>query len=460
MTGVTKGKAYFVGIAGMGMTPLAIYAAGAGWQVSGCDDGEGAQTLAALETAGVDVLAPGVLPEDIDLLVISSAIDRNHPLRLRADALGIETLRRGEFLAKLACGRKLFAVVGSHGKTTTCGMLIDCLISCGIDFGYILGGLFSDARVPPARYSSGEWLIAEVDESDGTIDGFSPEITLVVNLDWDHPDRYPNADAMTRTFRRIIGRTVGRALLPTGVEPGLFDGGAEHSRVETFGEGGDFSASLLRSKGVAVTVALSGLFPSTNVQLSVGGAFNVRNAIAALAGCVAICGRIPDQPLAGFQGIFRRQDLLYSDEWRLVVADYAHHPNEIRELVGYLRESFPGKLRVVFQPHRYSRTRQYAADFARALGDADEVLLLPVYAASERHLAGGDSAAIRDEMAALGYSATLCDNAAGFRSHLGVTIAGEREVIAFIGAGDINEVAVEWLTQSLGAVAGRRAVWL
>lgn len=458
--GTRTGKAYFVGIAGMGMAPLAIYAKGAGWQVSGCDDSSGALTLDALARAGIDVYPPQVLPEDTDLMVISSAIGAGHPLRRQAARLGIETIRRGEFLALLAADRRLLAVVGSHGKTTTCGMLIDCLSSCGVEFGYVLGGLFADPALLPARWSAGQWLIAEVDESDGTIEAFAPELTLVVNLDWDHPDRYPDEAAMTRAFRDVVVRTAWRALLPEDCAPQLFGSGARPDNLRTFGAGGDYAMTSPRADGCGWQMDLGGLFPARTVTLPVGGLFNAHNAGAALAACLAVSDRVPDRPLAGFGGIFRRQELLFADDRRMVIADYAHHPNEVSELIRYLRQTFPGRLRVVFQPHRYSRTRQYAGDFAKALRDADEVVLLPVYAAAEQPLAGGQSSAISSRMDAAGDAVTLCPDPVELSCCLPLSVEGEREVIAFIGAGDINEVAVEWLAKSLGVAAERRTLWL
>jgi UDP-N-acetylmuramate--alanine ligase len=179
-------RIHCLGVGGMGLGPLAIYLARSGWQVSGEDDALTGEVSALLAAAGVGV---GPLPGECDLVVRSSAIPDSHPSLVTAIGRGIVSVRRGELLAEVLREKKLVAVCGSHGKTTTTAMLVTAIRNAGFPAGYVGGGLFND-QTPPAGVGSNEWVVAEVDESDGTIDRFSSQITVIVNLDWDHPDRY------------------------------------------------------------------------------------------------------------------------------------------------------------------------------------------------------------------------------------------------------------------------------
>ena len=166
---------HLVGVGGTGMAPLALYLRQTGFTVSGEDDALPPTVRAWLEPAGVTVTGAGDVPEACDLVVHSSAIPAGHPARVRAAARGLPLVRRGEMLAEILRGNKLVAVVGAHGKTTTTGMLITALRRTGFPCGWLLGGLFNDDVVPPGRRGSSDWVVAEIDESDGTIDRFSPE---------------------------------------------------------------------------------------------------------------------------------------------------------------------------------------------------------------------------------------------------------------------------------------------
>src|ERR1019366_307516 len=197
-----------LGVGGMGMAPLAVYLARSGWRVTGEDDAMSAEVVPLLSAAGVEVRG---LADPCDLVVRSSAIPESHPSFAAAAARGLEVVRRGELLAEVLGGKKLVAVCGSHGKTTTTAMLVTALRRAGFPVGYVSGGLFND-DTPIAAVGSSEWVVAEVDESDGTIDRFSPEITVLVNLDWDHPDRYGSPEEIEAAFAALCARTRGSVL--------------------------------------------------------------------------------------------------------------------------------------------------------------------------------------------------------------------------------------------------------
>lgn len=448
-------KAWLLGMCGMGVGPLAIYMREEGWDVSGWDDAADSPMRVFLTRAGVRFEEK--LPADAAIVGRSSAVKPGNPLYDAALANGSRILRRGELLAERAAEKKLIAVCGSHGKTTTSGMLAQTIAAAGTDAGYVLGGLYRDPAMPPAHYSSATpWLVAEVDESDGTIRHFSPEITIVVNLDWDHPDYYKTEADLERTFRELFERTRGAIFIPAGNARLLRLTHGLKIPVFTVGAGGDYAFSVVRS-GVKETQAeIGGRFSAGTIVLPVAGTFNIQNAMLALAATAYVCdGKIGVTPLGKFSGMRRRQDVLYAGSGLKVFADYAHHPTEISALLRLLREMSLGRLVVVFQPHRYSRTRQYAAEFANALSVADEALILPVYSAGEAKISGGEAAAILAAVTAGTRGIRTCENAAEALNRLREIAAGvldgngEETVIAFVGAGDIDRIAAAVFVREL-----------
>lgn len=440
---VEKKSAWLLGVCGMGVGPLAIYMRGEGWDVSGWDDASDSPMLAFLEKAGVK-MSPSP-DENTAVVGRSSAVKPGNPLYEKALAQGAKILRRGELLAERMEGKKLIAVCGSHGKTTTSGMLAQSLSAAGTDTGYVLGGLYRDPELPPAHFSEEtDWVVAEVDESDGTISNFSPEITLAVNLDWDHPDYYHREEDLEKTFHSLFLRTRRAVFIPSNSERLRRISTGLHVPVFTVGSGGDFTFRVLQTNATGTQVELGGKFTAGTLSLPISGSFNIMNAMLALAATAFVSdGKIGITPLGKFSGMRRRQDVLFSDAKLKIVADYAHHPTEISALLRLLRETNLGKIVAVFQPHRHSRTRQYAAEFARALSLADEVLLLPVYSAGEARVPGGDSADILANLPA-GQNASFILYSepekvfARLRKIASEAVPDAKTLIAFIGAGDID----------------------
>ena len=441
-----------VGVGGMGMAPLAIYLAQAGFTVTGEDDALTDDVRALLARERVTV---GPLPADCELVVYSSAIAKTHPAYAAALARKLPLVRRGELLAEVLRGKKLVAVCGSHGKTTTTAMLITALRAAGFPAGWVLGGLFAD-DTPPARTGSSEWVVAEIDESDGTIDAFSPEVTVAVNLDWDHPDFYRREADLEATFAALFKRTHGPVLVS--------DACALSARIapaaKTFGRSGKFSGTISSESAGRMTLRLGGEFAITEAAVKAQGDFNAANATAALAVAQLIGATLSPALLADYPGVRRRQTTLRATEELTVIEDYAHHPAEIRALLASLRRRVGdiGRLVVVFQPHRFSRTAQFKAEFAAALAVADSVHLLDVYAAGEAPIAGGTTADIYAELKRIAGALPLSylpggaiREANGPEPVEGVFFrALSREVrrgdlVAFVGAGDIDRLARGWL---------------
>jgi UDP-N-acetylenolpyruvoylglucosamine reductase len=434
---------FFLGLGGMGMAPLALYLDEAGCCVRGCDDHWREPVRRLLEQRGIAAAPCVELPPDISRVVYSSAIAAGHPLLCAARARGLGTLRRGEMLAEMVRGRRLIAVVGSHGKTTTTALLIHALRAAGHDFGYLLGALFADPETPPARHAAAPWVAAEVDESDGTIDNFAPEITVAVNFDWDHADRYGTEAELEATFINLFRRTRQLVLFPQWDARLRRLAETAGTPFRTFGPEGDFSVRASGDDGARQRLALNGVFKKSVVEVPLGGEFNAANAAAALAAAHTAFGEIASEPFGGYRGVSRRQDLLLRRPGLTAYADYAHHPTEIAALLRNLRARSPGRLLVVFQPHRYTRTKQFSADFAAALGAGDRVFLLPVYAASEPPLPEGASAAILAAAPAGENKFSLYESFGELENTLLAALAepsGET-TLAFVGAGDIDEFA-------------------
>ena len=440
-----------IGVAGMGLGPLAIYAAGLGFNVTGADDGPAGAMAAHLASAGVILGAADILPEETDLIVFSSAIPEAHPGLAAARARGLPAVRRGELLAELARHRRLVAVCGSHGKTTTTAMLITALRAAGQEPGYVGGGLFGDDSVPPAAAGRDPWLVAEIDESDGTIKEFAPSLCLVVNLDWDHPDHYPAEADLLAAFSALVARTSGPVLLNAAC-PRSLALAKERPEVSTFGQGGDYALLSHQNDGpLGLTLNLGGRFlPALTVaKVRALGDFNALNATAALAATALLGAPLQGSLLARYPGVRRRQGILESNAGLVVIEDYAHHPAEIAALLASLRSRVPakGRLRVVFQPHRFSRTERFRPAFVSALARADAVTLLDVYGAGESPLPGGTSADLAADLAAAHPSLSLTYLPGG-QAESFARLSAELcpgDLVALIGAGDLDASARVWL---------------
>jgi UDP-N-acetylmuramate--alanine ligase len=252
-------RIHAVGVAGMGVGPLAIYLAQLGFEVSGEDDAMTPEMQAML---GRERVSLGAMPADTELVMFSSAIAKTHPVYAAAAKRRLPLVRRGELLAEATRGKKLVAICGSHGKTTTTAMLATILRRENFPAGYVLGGLFAD-DTPAARAGSNDWVVAEIDESDGTIEHFSPEIAVTVNLDWDHPDFYRRRGDLEATFAALFRRTRATVLTSdacamsaraVGAALDAWPAQEQGSRCATFGRAGDFRGEVAVEVGERMTL--------------------------------------------------------------------------------------------------------------------------------------------------------------------------------------------------------------
>ncbi len=441
-----RGRIFMIGVGGMGMAPLAIYLRQMGQDVLGFDDNLQAPVGELLKDAGVEMQTSTQFPEHIDKVVYSSAIREGHPQLKEAAKLGLPTLRRGEMKAEVLEGKKIIAIVGSHGKTTSVGMLTCSLLRNGFSFGYLLGGLFNGRKLSPAHYSESEWVVAEIDESDGTIDLFQPEITVALNLDWDHTDFYAGLEDLEKTIKRLFQRTRGVIFLPA--ESDSLIRLAEDSLAEKiqFGCGGCYHFKSVEIGRDSLSVSLSGYFPPQSEVIPAAGLFNAENALPALALSHYLTGALCVGSLCDFPGIRRRQKLLHETGELSVYEDYAHHPSEIQAMVHFARETYSDRrLLVVFQPHRYSRTLRLKGELGQSLRGAHELFLLDVYAASETPLEGGSS----DDLADC-FPDDLRFRRVNSYSRLSALLfeaIQEPAVLLFLGAGDIDQWAATFVRE-------------
>lgn len=439
----------FLGVGGTGMAPLAIWCSNHSTRLYGYDDFLKKETVELLSASGVQVLEL-LLPEDIqsfDLLVYSNAFQSDNVILKEAKSLNIPCFRRGEFLAEIAKDKKLIAVVGSHGKTSTCALIAFLIQKYGRKINYILGGFFKSAQAPAYACDS-EWLLAEIDESDGSINAFSPEVTVLLNLDWDHVDYYKDIDALRSVFVSLLQRTRGKVLTEESLLQSLAVDATEYQRCE-------FVVPVL-DRGNSKSSMGSG--PLNNGLLD--SSFNQTNQGFALALWAYLGFNDGDDPAIfdGFPGVERRQNLLINDSSLSVFEDYAHHPYEIARLIESIRNHYSGhELVLVFQPHRYSRTKSLNEEFANTLSSVDRLFLLPVYSAFESAQEGSYSEDISTLLRA--DQVSLIDlSISGIRMLMNVLDSSKKSVVLFVGAGSVNEYAKAFT--SMYRTASIQGAWM
>jgi len=439
-------RIHFVAIGGVGMSGIAEILLQLGFEVSGSDltastNSERLAGLGATVNVGHDAKHVG----DADVVVYSSAVPHTNPELVEARDRGIPVIRRAEMLAELMRLQHGIAIGGSHGKTTTSSLVATVLRGGGLDPTVIVGGRLQ-ALASTAALGEGEYLVAEADESDGTFLRLSPTIAVVTNVDREHLDHYKDMDAIRQAFVDFMdrvpfyGKVIACAddpelarLLPRVRWPAITYGTAEGVDVRVQVVGTD-------AKGTSVKL-WHREEPLGSCHLPLFGAHNALNAAASVA-CGLELGldfAAIVSALEGFQGVGRRLEMKGEVDDVLVVDDYGHHPTELAVTLRALRSNFPERrLVVLFQPHRFTRTRDHHAEFADVLAQADVAGLLPVYAASETPIVGVDSDLVTSRL--------RDDHGVRTRSLMGIedACAWAREEAR---PGDL------WLTQGAGDIA-------
>jgi UDP-N-acetylmuramate--alanine ligase len=450
---------HFIGIGGVGMSGIAEVMVTLGYQVTGSDQGEGPATRRL--TANGATVMKGHRAENIgdaDVVVISSAIKPDNPELVAAHAQRVPVVPRAEMLAELMRFKRGIAIAGTHGKTTTTSLTASVLSEGGLDPTFVIGGQLLSAGAN-AKLGSGQWLVAEADESDGSFLRLNPLIAAVTNIDADHLENYGgDFNRVKAAFDEFLHRLPFYGLAVLCVDDPevarLADAVPRHVMCYGFGENADARATDVRQDGgcMRFTLQLPEGAP-IEVKLNLPGRHNVLNALAA----AAIGWQLGVEPAAiaraleKFQGIGRRFNVKGEFDFgkgrALVVDDYGHHPRELEAVFAAARGGWPERrLVVAFQPHRYSRTRDLFDDFAAVLSTTDAVVLTEVYAAGEAAIAGADAKALARAIRTRGRIDPVVVGSAGELPAVLGDVLQDGDLLLVMGAGDIGQVANELAT--------------
>jgi UDP-N-acetylmuramate--alanine ligase len=448
----TRRRLHLMGIGGAGMSGLAEWLLDRGHEVDGCDTRASAVT-GRLEDLGARVRV-GHDPshvEGIDALIVSSAISPDHPERRAALARGLPVIRRAELLGAIMDGSRGIAVAGTHGKSTTTTMTGAVLEAAGLDPTVIVGGRIR-GRNGNVRIGDGPWLVAEADEFDRSFLALSPELAVITNVEADHLDVYGTFDAVREAFSEFARRVASGGTLFVGADdPGARSlAGPDGVRVVRFGIASTADVRAMEIEpgpdGITFDLMLGGS-KAGRLRLAMPGVHNVRNALAAAAvgWRLDVSAHAIRAGLEAVHGVERRFETVYRSDDLMIVDDYAHHPSEISATLSGARAAWPGRrLVAVFQPHLYTRTRDFAGEFGVALSSADLVFVTDVYPAREQPIEGVSGRLISETARKAGAPVTyLPDETGGGRDAADVVEAALKpgDMVVTMGAGDIDELA-------------------
>lgn len=439
---------HFVGIGGSGMNGIAEVLLNLGFQVTGSDLKEGA-AVERLRGLGATVHI-GHGPEnlgDADVVVKSTAVPLSNPECAAALAAGVPVIPRAEMLAELMRMKYGLAVAGTHGKTTTTSMLATILAAAELDPTIVIGGKL-DAIGSNARMGTGEYLVAEADESDGSFMFLDPTVAVITNIDPEHLDHYGDFQRLKETFVAFANKVpfFGFAVVcldhPVVQEllPQL------RKRVITYGlsRQADVRAEDIHQDGLDTTFTLVARGKALGqLRLSMPGAHNVANALAAAATALEL--EIPferiQQAMDGFTGVQRRFTVRERVGTTMIVDDYGHHPVEIETTLQGAREGFPhARIVAVLQPHRYTRVRDLFNDFCRAFNRADHVVVCPIYRAGEQPIEGVDHHALAQGLRSHGHrSVHVAQDLDAATEHL-AEFCDDGDLVITLGAGNVNSI--------------------
>jgi len=441
---------HFVGIGGAGMSGMAKILHNLGYKVSGSDQSP-SEVTDHLESLGIKIYT-GHSAQQVagaDLVVISSAVGTSNPEIIEAVNRGIPVIKRAEMLGELMRLKFSIGIAGSHGKTTTTAMLGRILMTAKLDPTVLIGGraMESDSG---GLLGLGDVMVAEADEFDRSFLKMFPSIAVITNVEEDHLDCYSGLDDLLNAFAEYINRVpfYGSVVIPES-DPNVARIRDRIKRpIVTFGFGptADVRAENieLSEHGSRFTLIVRGQ-PKATISLRIPGRFNIANALAATAAALEI--EVPieaiEEALRGFRGVGRRFQVMGEIRGITIVDDYAHHPSEVAATLTGIKEArsaSAGRILAVFQPHLFSRTRDFYRQFAEALHHADQALVADIYPAREEPLPGITAAMISDYAASIGYKNVryigLKENAIDEL----MTMARPGDMIITMGAGDIFRI--------------------
>jgi UDP-N-acetylmuramate--alanine ligase len=447
---MSRNHFHFIGIGGAGMSGIARIMLAQGKTVSGSDAKESAVT-SQLATLGAAIYLGHSEANQMgaDVVVVSTAIAANNPELIAAQSRSAEIMRRAEALALVMEGKRSIAVAGTHGKTTTTSMLTVALQRAALDPSFAIGGMINMSGTN-AHLGTGDIFVAEADESDGSFLAYKPSGAIITNLELDHVDHFPTFDVLAEAFLQFISTIKPDGFLVAcgddeNVRALLSKIDRTDLKVMTYGsQNGDNDFQLSRihlSEGGGVARITHKGSVIGDIELAIPGAHNLLNAAAALAAGIALGAQSSDllKGLSEFTGARRRFELKGEVAGIRIVDDYGHHPTEIRVTLETARRyAGNGKLFVIFQPHRYTRTQMFAQQFGNALNIADQIYLLEVYAASESPIPGVSSLLIAQGRSEdkFHYQPSMIEII-----HQVTKLVEPGDVIITLGAGDVNSIA-------------------
>ncbi|MBT3311394.1 MAG: UDP-N-acetylmuramate--L-alanine ligase [Desulfobacterales bacterium] len=436
---------FFVGIGGIGMSGIAELLLTLGYRVSGSDI-KASPTTRRLESLGGRIFI-GHSEDNIkgvDVLVVSSAIDSNNPEVVTSRKKSVPVIPRAEMLAELMRLKYSVAVSGAHGKTTTTSIVAAVLEQGGLDPTVVIGGKLKNIGTN-ALLGEGDFIVAEADESDGSFLKFSPTIAVVTNIDREHLDFYKDLDSIKKVFLDFIGRIpfYGLAILCLDNE-NIQDLLPEiKSRYTTYGMNtqADLQAKNTKFRGPTSEFSVYHFGEKLGkVKLNLPGIHNINNSLASIAVGIEldIPFKVIKKALEGLGGVQRRMEIKGEISGVIVMDDYGHHPTEIKTTIAAVRESWPDKrIVVVFQPHRYTRTKALFGEFTRSFYQTDMLLILPIYAAGEEIISEVDGGALYEGIRLHGHkNVTFCEDQEAVISRLKKT-AKVGDIILTLGAGNV-----------------------
>ncbi len=445
-------RIHFVGIGGAGMCGIAEVLLNQGYEIAGSDMKESKNTQ-RLKELGVDIFIghDAVHIETADVLVVSTAIDTSNPEVSAALSRRLPIVRRAQMLAELMRYRHGIAVAGTHGKTTTTSLIASILGEAGFDPTYVIGGLLNSAGTN-AKLGSSRYFVAEADESDASFLHLWPMVSIVTNIDADHMETYGgDFEILKRTFIDFLHNLpfYGLAVV-CGDDPivtELLPQIARPTVTYGFNEGNDVRAVDIEQDGLQTrfTALREGRDP-LQVTLNLPGLHNVLNSLAAIA--VATDEGVDDvamvKALDDFEGVGRRFQRLGDMHGVQLVDDYGHHPREVAATIAAARQAYPNRrLVMLFQPHRYTRTRDCFEDFVHVLSSVDTLLLLDVYSAGEKPISGADSRSLARSVRNRGLVDPVFVEASDELASILPSILKAGDVLLTQGAGTVGSIAVE-----------------
>ena len=441
---------YFIGIGGIGMSAIARYYHVKGFAVAGYDRSETkltsdlqAEGISITFEEGVDSIPPDFRMKEKTLVVITPAVPQEHEQLVYFREHNFKILKRAEMLGEITRQSKAICIAGTHGKTTTSTITAHLLYQSHVNCSAFLGGISNNYNTNLLLSNESNYVVVEADEYDRSFHQLTPFMAVIISVDADHLDIYGTKEAFLESFEHFTSLIMPGGALVVNKKAELKPKLKKGVKMFTYGldPTADFHAKNIRTeKGNILFDFVTPTDTIYDVRLGVPIMINVENSVAAMA--MAWLNGVTNEELrtgiSTFSGIYRRFNIVFNSEKVVYMDDYAHHPSELKESISSIRQLYPErKITGIFQPHLYSRTRDFAPEFAKSLSQLDEVILLPIYPARELPIDGVTSELILNDVTSIHKELSSKENL--------LTLLDEKEldVMVTFGAGDIDKLVPE-----------------